>query len=178
MKIVPFRGEYYELLPEKRYLVKNLIYPVPNPNFPFLGVHFTRTVHGGVEAGPNAVLGLAREGYEKTDINLRELSEILSYPAFWKLAGKNWRMGVEEIKRSLSKGAFVRSLKRLVPEIREGDLYPVSAGVRAQAMMKDGRFMDSSAKERTRSGRRLGLAATCRSWRGLQGVLRPDRCVR
>jgi L-2-hydroxyglutarate oxidase len=142
MKIVPFRGEYYELVPEKRYLVKNLIYPVPNPNFPFLGVHFTRTVQSGVEAGPNAVLGLAREGYKKTDINLRELAEILSYPAFWKLAGKNWRMGIEEIERSFSKKAFVRSLKRLVPEIREEDLYPVSAGVRAQAMMKDGRFID------------------------------------
>jgi (S)-2-hydroxyglutarate dehydrogenase len=142
MKIVPFRGEYYELVPEKRYLVKNLIYPVPNPNFPFLGVHFTRTVQGDVEAGPSAVLGLAREGYKKTDINLRELAEILSYPAFWKLAGKNWRMGIEEIKRSFSKGAFVRSLKRLVPEISEEDLYPVSAGVRAQAMMKDGRFID------------------------------------
>jgi (S)-2-hydroxyglutarate dehydrogenase len=142
MKIVPFRGEYYELVPEKRHLVKNLIYPVPNPNFPFLGVHFTRTVYGGVEAGPNAVLGFAREGYKKTDINLRELAEILSYPAFWKLAGKNWRIGIEEIKRSFSKGAFVRSLKRLVPEVTEGDLYSVSAGVRAQAMMKDGRFID------------------------------------
>jgi L-2-hydroxyglutarate oxidase len=142
MKIVPFRGEYYELVPEKRHLVKNLIYPVPNPNFPFLGVHFTRTVHGGVEAGPNAVLGLAREGYKKTDVNLRELAEVLSYPALWKLTGKNWRIGIEEIKRSFSKGAFVRSLKRLVPEIREEDLYPVSAGVRAQAMMKDGRFID------------------------------------
>lgn len=142
MKIVPFRGEYYELVPEKRHLVKNLIYPVPNPNFPFLGVHFTRTVQGGVEAGPNAVLGLAREGYKKTDINLSELVEILSYPAFWRLARKHWRMGAEEIKRSFSKKAFVRSLKRLVPEIREGDLYPVSAGVRAQAMTKDGRFID------------------------------------
>jgi L-2-hydroxyglutarate oxidase len=142
MKIVPFRGEYYELVPEKRYLVRNLIYPVPDPTFPFLGVHFTRMVQGGVEAGPNAVLGLAREGYEKTDINLLELVEILSYPAFWKLARKNWRVGIEEIKRSFSKKAFVRSLKRLVPEIMEGDLYPVSAGVRAQAMTKDGRFID------------------------------------
>src|SRR5918999_1470108 len=141
-KVVPFRGEYYELRPEKRYLVKNLIYPVPNPDFPFLGVHFTRSIDGMVEAGPNAVLGLAREGYRKTDINPRELAAILSYPAFWKLAGKNWRMGIEEIKRSFSKGAFVRSLKRLVPEISEEDLYPVSAGVRAQAMMKDGRFID------------------------------------
>jgi L-2-hydroxyglutarate oxidase len=142
MKIVPFRGEYYELIPEKRYLVNNLIYPVPNPNFPFLGVHFTRTVQGGVEAGPNAVLGLAREGYKKTDINLSELVEIVSYPAFWRLARENWRMGAEEIRRSFSKKAFVRSLGRLVPEIEEVDLYPVSAGVRAQAMMKDGRFID------------------------------------
>jgi L-2-hydroxyglutarate oxidase len=142
MKIVPFRGEYYELVPEKRYLVKNLIYPVPNPNFPFLGVHFTRTVQGAVEAGPNAVLALAREGYNKTDINLKELAEVLSYPAFWKLAAKNWRTGIEEIKRSFSKEAFVRSLKRLVPEIEERDLYPAPAGVRAQAMMKDGRFID------------------------------------
>jgi L-2-hydroxyglutarate oxidase len=142
MKIVPFRGEYYELVPEKRYLVNNLIYPVPNPNFPFLGVHFTRTVEGGVEAGPNAVLGLAREGYKKTDVDPRELAEILSYPAFWRLAAKNWRMGIEEIKRSFSKKAFVRSLRRLVPEIEEDNLYPIPAGVRAQAMMKDGRLLD------------------------------------
>ena len=142
MKIVPFRGEYYELVPEKRYLVNNLIYPVPNPNFPFLGVHFTPTVQGDVEAGPNAVLGLAREGYRKTDINPRELVEMLTYPAFWRIAAKNWRMGVEEIKRSLSKKAFVRSLRRLVPEIEEKDLFPVMAGVRAQALMKDGRLMD------------------------------------
>jgi L-2-hydroxyglutarate oxidase len=142
MKIVPFRGEYYELVPEKRYLVNNLIYPVPNPNFPFLGVLFTRTVEGGVEAGPNAVLGLAREGYKKTDVNPRELAEILSYPAFWRLAAKNWRMGIEEIKRSFSKKAFVRCLRRLVPEIEEDNLYPIPAGVRAQAMMKDGRLLD------------------------------------
>ena len=142
MKIVPFRGEYYELVPEKRYLVNNLICPVPNPNFPFLGVHFTRTVEGGVEAGPNAVLGLAREGYKKTDVDPRELAEILSYPAFWRLAAKNWRMGIEEIKHSFSKKAFVRSLRRLVPEIEEDNLYPVPAGVRAQAMMKDGRLLD------------------------------------
>ena len=141
MKIVPFRGEYYELVSEKRHLVKNLIYPVPDPNFPFLGVHFTRTVQGGVKARPNAVLGLAREGYEKTDINLRELAEILSYPAFWRLAAKNWRTGIEEIKRSFSK-AFAHRLKQLVPEIEERDLYPAPAGVRAQAMMKDGRFID------------------------------------
>jgi L-2-hydroxyglutarate oxidase len=142
MKIVPFRGEYYDLVPEKRHLVRNLIYPVPDPNFPFLGVHFTRTVQGGVEAGPNAVLGLAREGYKKTDVNLKELAEVLRYGAFWRLAAKNWRMGLEEIHRSFSKGAFVRSLQRLVPEIREDDLVPAPAGVRAQAMTKDGRFID------------------------------------
>jgi L-2-hydroxyglutarate oxidase len=142
MKIVPFRGEYYMVVPEKRHLVRNLIYPVPNPNFPFLGVHFTRTVEGDLEAGPNAVLGLAREGYKKTDLNPKELAEILLFPAFWKIAAKNWRTGVEEIKRSFSKEAFVRGLQRLVPEIREDDLYPVAAGVRAQALMKDGRLMD------------------------------------
>jgi len=142
MKIVPFRGEYYELVPEKRYLVRNLIYSVPNPNFPFLGVHFTRTVHGGVEAGPNAVLGLAREGYKKTDVNVRELAEVLRYGAFWRLAAKNWRMGLEEMRRSFSKRAFVRSLQRLVPEVGEDDLRPAPAGVRAQAMTKDGRFVD------------------------------------
>jgi L-2-hydroxyglutarate oxidase len=142
MKIVPFRGEYYELIPEKRHLVRNLIYPVPNPNFPFLGVHFTRTVEGGVEAGPNAVLGLAREGYRKTDVNLREMAEVLRYGAFWRLAAKNWRMGLEEMHRSFSKRAFAKSLRRLVPEVGEGDLRPVTAGVRAQAMTKDGRFVD------------------------------------
>ncbi|MBD0356542.1 MAG: L-2-hydroxyglutarate oxidase, partial [Rubrobacter sp.] len=141
-KVVPFRGEYYELEPERRYLVRNLIYPVPDPNFPFLGVHFTRSVEGGVEAGPNAVLGLAREGYKKTDLNARDLAETLSYPAFWRLVGRNWRTGAGEIWRSLSKKAFVRGLRRLVPEVEEDDLVPTEAGVRAQALMKDGALMD------------------------------------
>ena len=141
-KVVPFRGEYYELKPERRYLVRNLIYPVPDPNFPFLGVHFTRSVEGGVEAGPNAVLGLAREGYKKTDLNARDLAETLSYPAFWRLVGRNWRTGAGEIWRSLSKKAFVRGLRRLVPEVEEDDLVPTEAGVRAQALMKDGALMD------------------------------------
>ncbi len=141
-KVVPFRGEYYELEPERRYLVKNLIYPVPDPNFPFLGVHFTRSVEGGVEAGPNAVLGLAREGYKKTDLNARDLAETLSYPAFWRLVGRNWRTGAGEIWRSLSKKAFVRGLRRLVPEVEEDDLVPTEAGVRAQALMKDGALID------------------------------------
>lgn len=141
-RIVPFRGEYYLLTPESRYLVKNLIYPVPDPSFPFLGVHFTRTVQGGVEAGPNAVLGLAREGYKKTDVRLKDLAEVLSYPAFWRLAGKNWKTGASEVFRSLSKSAFVRGLRRLVPEVREEDLVPAEAGVRAQALKKDGTLVD------------------------------------
>ena len=141
-KIVPFRGEYYELEPERRYLVRNLIYPVPDPNFPFLGVHFTRSVEGGVEAGPNAVLGLAREGYKKTDLNARDMAETLSYPAFWRLVGRNWRTGAGEVWRSLSKKAFVRGLRRLVPEVEEDDLVPTEAGVRAQALMKDGALID------------------------------------
>ncbi len=141
-KIVPFRGEYYELEPERRYLVRNLIYPVPDPSFPFLGVHFTRSVEGGVEAGPNAVLGLAREGYKKKNLNARDLAETLSYTAFWRLVGRNWRTGAGEIWRSLSKKAFVRGLRRLVPEVEEDDLVPTEAGVRAQALMKDGALMD------------------------------------
>ena len=141
-KIVPFRGEYYELRPEKRYLVKSLIYPVPNPNFPFLGVHFTRAVDGGVEAGPNAVLGLAREGYKKSDFDFKDFVEELTYPALWRLARANWRTGVGEIHRSFSKKAFVRGLKKLVPEVEEGDLVPVAAGVRAQALARDGAMVD------------------------------------
>ena len=141
-KVVPFRGEYYELRPEKRYLVKNLIYPVPNPDFPFLGVHFTRSIDGVVEAGPNAVLGLAREGYKKTDFNFRDVIEELTYPALWRLARANWRTGIREIHRSLSKKAFVRGLKKLVPEIEERDVVPIPAGVRAQALKDDGALVD------------------------------------
>ncbi len=141
-RIVPFRGEYYDLKPESRHLVRNLIYPVPDPSFPFLGVHFTRTVEGGVEAGPNAVLGFAREGYKKTDVKLKDLAEVISYPAFWRLAAKNWRTGAGEVLRSLSKSAFVRGLQRLVPEIEAEDLVPTEAGVRAQALKKDGTLVD------------------------------------
>ena len=141
-KIVPFRGEYYELRSEKRYLVKNLIYPVPNPNFPFLGVHFTRSVEGMVEAGPNAVLGLAREGYKKTDFVLKDFVEELTYPALWRLAKTNWRTGVGEIHRSLSKKAFVRGLQKLVPEVAAGDIVPIAAGVRAQALTREGKLVD------------------------------------
>ena len=142
MKIIPFRGEYYELKPERRSLVKNLVYPVPNPDFPFLGVHFTRMIDGGVHAGPNAVLGLKREAYRKTDFSLRDTVEVLTYPGFWTLARKNYREGMKEMVRSFSKGAFVRSLQRLIPEVTGEDLQPAHAGVRAQALMHDGTLMD------------------------------------
>jgi L-2-hydroxyglutarate oxidase len=142
MKIVPFRGEYYELVPARRHLVKGLIYPVPNPNFPFLGVHFTRMIDGTVHAGPNAVLALKREGYRKTDIDLRDLGEVLSYPAFWKLAGKYMGEGLKEMLRSASKALFVRSMQQIIPEISARDVIPTHAGVRAQALMRDGTLMD------------------------------------
>ncbi len=142
MKIVPFRGEYYDLKPDRRHLVKHLIYPVPNPDFPFLGVHFTRMIGGGVHAGPNAVLSLKREGYRKTDFDGRDFTEVMTYPGFWKLASRNWSEGAQEMYRSLNKRAFVRNLQRLIPEIREEDLVPSSAGVRAQALLKDGRLVD------------------------------------
>jgi L-2-hydroxyglutarate oxidase len=142
IQIVPFRGEYYELVPEKRYLVKHLIYPVPNPNFPFLGVHFTRMIDGTIHAGPNAVLSLKREGYHKTDIDLRDAAEVLTYPGFWKLAVKYYGVGIEEIIRSFSKAAFVKSLQRLIPEIEAKDLIPTHAGVRAQALANDGKLVD------------------------------------
>ena len=142
VRIVPFRGEYYELRRDRRYLVNHLIYPVPNPAFPFLGVHFTRTIEGGVHAGPNAVVSLKREGYTKTALDARDMWEVLGNPAFWKLAGRHWREGAREIFRSLSKAAFVRSLQRLVPEVRADDLVPAAAGVRAQAVAPDGRLVE------------------------------------
>jgi len=141
-KIVPFRGEYYELTPEKRYLVKGLIYPVPNPDFPFLGVHFTRMIDGTVHAGPNAVLSLKREGYKKTDFDLRDFAEVMAFPGFWKLAAKNYDEGFKEIVRSFSKAAFVRSLQRLIPDVQMNDVIPTHAGVRAQALMDDGKLVD------------------------------------
>ena len=141
-KIVPFRGEYYELVPEKRHLVKNLIYPVPNPAFPFLGVHFTRMIDGSVHAGPNAVLAFQREGYRKTDVSLRDLAESLAFPGFWKLAARHWVEGWREIHRSFSKRAFVRSLQKLIPKIGENDVVPTHAGVRAQALHSDGTLVD------------------------------------
>ncbi len=141
-KIVPFRGEYYELKPEKRYLVKHLIYPVPNPEFPFLGVHFTRMIGGDVHAGPNAVLSLKREGYTKLDVDIHDVVDVLTYPGFWRLARKNWSEGAQEVLRSFSKRAFVKSLQRLIPEVQADDLVPSAAGVRAQALLKDGKLVD------------------------------------
>lgn len=141
-KIVPFRGEYYELTPEKRYLVKTLIYPVPNPDFPFLGVHFTRMIDNSVHAGPNAVLSLKREGYKKTDFDFRDFAEVITYPGFWKLAAKHAPEGIQEIIRSFSKAAFVKSLQKLIPEVQAADIIPTHAGVRAQALMNDGSLVD------------------------------------
>lgn len=141
-KIVPFRGEYYELTPEKRHLVKTLIYPVPNPDFPFLGVHFTRMIDGSIHAGPNAVLAFKREGYHRTDFSLPDFFETMTFPGFWKLAAKYWDEGLMEMKRSLSKKLFTKSLQRLIPEVQEADLVPSEAGVRAQAMMPDGKLVD------------------------------------
>jgi L-2-hydroxyglutarate oxidase len=141
-KIVPFRGEYYELVPEKRYLVNTLIYPVPNPSFPFLGVHFTKMIDGSVHAGPNAVLSLKREGYKKTDFDLRDFAEVMTYPGFWKLASKHADEGLREVVRSFSKAAFVKSLQRLIPDVRSEDVIPTHAGVRAQALMNNGNLVD------------------------------------
>jgi L-2-hydroxyglutarate oxidase len=142
VKIVPFRGEYFEVTPEATHLCKNLIYPVPDPNFPFLGVHFTRMIHGGVECGPNAVLAFAREGYRKTDFNLADMAETLGYSGFRKLAAKYWKTGLGEIWRSVSKTAFVKALQRLVPDIRAEHLHSAPAGIRAQAVAPDGSTVD------------------------------------
>lgn len=141
-KIVPFRGEYFELKPEAQRLCNTLIYPTPDPSFPFLGVHFTRMIEGGVECGPNAVLAWAREGYRKRDINLRDLFETLCFRGFRRLAWKHWRVGLGEMHRSFSKRAFVKALQRLVPEIQASDLESVPAGVRAQALTPDGSLVD------------------------------------
>nr|WP_299418650.1 L-2-hydroxyglutarate oxidase [uncultured Emticicia sp.] len=145
LRITPFRGEYFEIKPEKQYLVKNLIYPVPDPNFPFLGVHFTRMIHGGVEAGPNAVLAFRREGYKKLDIHFGELFETLAWPGFRKVAAKYWQTGLGEMYRSFSKAAFTKALQELIPEIQSDDLVAGAAGVRAQACDRDGGLLDDFA---------------------------------
>lgn len=141
-RIVPFRGEYFELAPDKHYLVRGLIYPVPDPRFPFLGVHLTRMVRGGVHAGPNAVLALRREGYTWRDIDLAELGESLAWPGLWQLARRNLVPGTREVVRSLSRAQFAASLSRLVPGIEAADLHPAPAGVRAQALRRDGSMVE------------------------------------
>jgi L-2-hydroxyglutarate oxidase len=142
VRIVPFRGEYYEIAPARRRLVRGLIYPVPDPALPFLGVHFTRRIEGSVEAGPNAVLAFKREGYRKTSFSWRDTCATLTYPGFWRLATGFWRIGAGEYYRSFFKAAFVRALQRLVPEIAAGDLVAGGAGVRAQALDRHGRLVD------------------------------------
>jgi L-2-hydroxyglutarate oxidase len=141
VRIVPFRGEYYKLRPERQHLVRNLIYPVPDPRFPFLGVHFTRLIHGGVEAGPNAVLAFAREGYRKTDFNARDLADALMYAGFWRFLRRYPSMCWFELRRSFSRQLFCRSLQRLVPEIQPGDLATGGSGVRAQAIAPEGELV-------------------------------------
>lgn len=142
LRIIPFRGEYFELKESAKHLVNSLIYPVPDPNFPFLGVHFTRRIDGTIECGPNAVLAFAREGYRKTDISIREFSQTLAWPGFRKIAFKYWRTGLGEYHRSFSKNAFVAALQKLVPEITANDLQPTGAGVRAQACSRAGSLLD------------------------------------
>ncbi len=140
--IVPFRGEYYDLVPERSSLVRALIYPVPDPRFPFLGVHFTRRINGVVDAGPNAVLAFRREGYRRTDFSPRDLASALAFSGFWRMAAKHWRSGLDEFHRSLSKRKFVHALQRLLPDLREQDLVPGGSGVRAQALNRDGTLVD------------------------------------
>lgn len=152
-KVVPFRGEYYELTPEKEYLVNGLIYPVPNPELPFLGVHLTRMARGGVHAGPNAVLALAREGYDWKTVRPVELLDALRFPGFWKMARTNLGVGVMEVRRSLSRKRFAESLAELVPAVREADIVPSAAGVRAQLLTRDGKIYDDFLIER--SGRNV-----------------------
>lgn len=142
LQIIPFRGEYYELAPEQHHLVRNLIYPVPDPRFPFLGVHFTRMVKGGIEAGPNAVLAFRREGYHKLDFSLRDSVDLATFPGFWRMAGKFWKTAAGEFHRSFSKDAFVTALQKLMPAIRAEHLKPGGAGVRAQAVTREGALVD------------------------------------
>jgi L-2-hydroxyglutarate oxidase len=141
VRIIPFRGEYFKIKPERQHLARHLIYPVPDPHFPFLGVHFTRLIEGGVEAGPNAVLACAREGYKKSDVDIRDLWDALSFPGLWRFMGRHKQMSWDEIKRSFSRRLFCKALQRLVPEIRVEDLEHGGAGVRAQAMSPEGELL-------------------------------------
>lgn len=148
VRVVPFRGEYYHLVKEREHLVKNLIYPVPDPQFPFLGVHFTRMARGGVEAGPNAVLAFKRYGYRWRDVSLQDLWGLATYGGFWRLVGRHWRAGVDEAYRSFFKRAFLSGLRRLIPELTANDIIPAGAGVRAQAVNPNGRLVDDFHFER------------------------------
>jgi len=149
LRIVPFRGEYYKVIPERHFLVNRLIYSVPDPELPFLGIHFTRTLRGDVEVGPNAVLAFAREGYRKTDVNLSDIWGILSYRGFWSMARMHWKSGLGEMYRSISKRAFVKALQRLIPDMQPNDLVPSRAGVRAQAVSATGALFDDFALSQT-----------------------------
>ena len=148
VRIIPFRGEYFELAPEQEYLVRGLIYPVPDPTLPFLGVHLTRMIRGGVHAGPNAVLALAREGYTWGDVRRRDVTDSLAWPGLWQLGKRYWRTGISEVARSVSHKRFLASLRELVPELPDGCLRPSHAGVRAQALHRDGRLVDDFYYER------------------------------
>lgn len=150
VQIVPFRGEYYELKEHARHMVNGLVYPIPDPDFPFLGVHFTKMVLGGVECGPNAVLAFKREGYTRTSFDLEDTIETVNFPGFWKLASRHWRKGMDELYRSFSKRAFVRGLQKLIPSIEAKDLEAAPAGVRAMAMLPDGEILDDFRFEQTR----------------------------
>jgi L-2-hydroxyglutarate oxidase len=142
IRIVPFRGEYYTLNAARASLVRGLIYPVPDPALPFLGVHFTRGIDDVVEAGPNAVLALQREGYGWTDISVRDIADWAAFPGFWRMVRRQWRNGVEEMQRSLSRPRFLSSLQRLIPSLNDADLLPGASGVRAQAVDREGRLLD------------------------------------
>jgi (S)-2-hydroxyglutarate dehydrogenase len=142
LRIVPFRGEYYDIVPAKHHLIRGLIYPVPDPRFPFLGVHFTKRIHGGVEAGPNAVLAFRREGYTRTSFNLADTASLTAFGGFWKMAAKYWSMGLGEFHRSFSKRAFTAALQRLMPALTEDDIQPGGSGVRAQALDQSGKLLD------------------------------------
>jgi L-2-hydroxyglutarate oxidase len=150
-RIIPFRGDYFELVPEARHLVRHLVYPVPDPSFPFLGVHLTRGLGGHIHAGPNAVLAFAREGYDWRTVNARDLRGTLTFPGFWRLAARHYREGAREVARSASRHLFGESLRRLVPEVRDEHLVPAPAGVRAQAVQRDGSLVDDFLVERSGS---------------------------
>ena len=147
VRIVPFRGEYFDIAPERRNLLRGLIYPVPDPRFPFLGVHLTRRVDGSVEAGPNAVLALKREGYDRGSFDARDTWSSLSYPGFWKMALRFWKVGISEMARSGSRSRFARDLRRFVPGLRDSDLMPGGSGIRAQALDRKGNLVDDFAIE-------------------------------